>query len=288
MEHALLILIVVGFFAMQAWSTFLSTWLPTIHKKFAGATAQEEELSKTSSAKAPRNDSVVDLMRPLPADICGRIACLAGFQGVAELGTCCKPFQSQFWDSPEVWMALPTNAQLPCPSKASGSSCTGLSASGWDARQDFRRAFFRTDLSRLRSLAAVGRTGVILEESAHVAQGLLPGDLPAEGLGEFIDIAQRCLGAHDPESPNMVLTAERLLRAARRCMELFTEEQLENLEYAYRSVHQLHSLMMTSMKDSHINFLEESYWFDETDNSPDIPADDFTDFYEMCEAESSY
>jgi hypothetical protein len=112
-----------------------------------------------------------------------------------------------------------------------------------------------------------------------VACGLLPEDLDSADLSLFIEIASKSLGAHDPESPRAVSSAERLLRAARRHMELFTEEQLENLEYAYKSVHQLHALMLSSMKDSYQETLEQSFW-----SASSILADDpeFREFQQIC------
>jgi len=195
----------------------------------------------------------------LPGDIFGRIACLSGFQAVGKLGACSKMLQGQVWDSQDVWLALTSGAGLSadCLGRPYYSRPVAL-----QAREIFRRCCFRTDLSRLRSLAAAGRTPPILTEAAHVACGLLPGDLSPSGMDDFIKIASRAIGAHDPESPRAVSTAKCLMRAARRCMELFTEEQLEHLDYAFQNVHQLHALMVSSMERSHESMLEASFWSD--------------------------
>jgi hypothetical protein len=189
------------------------------------------------------------------------------------LGTVCKSLLQQQWDSAEVWQALSVACGLPKTAIIGVSPCS--SCAGRDARETFRRAAFRTDIAQLRSLAMVGRPHDILGEAAHVACGLLPGDLSTRGLAEFIKIATRSLGAHDPESTSAILDAERLLRASRRCMELFTEEQLEHLEYAYKSVHQLHELMLASMRDAHEDWLQQSFWGDP------IAPDDNEDFKAM-------
>merc|ERR1719424_956930 len=187
-------------------------------------------------------------------------------------------------------MALASSSRLLGPGSSSSSS-SGLAtcAAGWDARQAFRRAFFRTDLLCLRSVAAKGRMPPLLEEAAHVICGLLPDDLSPAGVDEYIQIASRALGAHDPESPAAVACAERLLRASRRCMELLTEEQLENLEYSYRMVHQLHALLVSSMRASHEDTLERSLWHGPaTPATPATPAaaTEFTELFELCDGRS--
>jgi len=261
-EHVLLTLLVICYLLTHAWCKLMSGLL------------ERFRADVTSGCRAALTErAVVGLESPLPADICGRIAIHCGHQGVGALAACCKASRGQMWESQEVWMALSTSARLVVD--AMHSSYTGR-----EARETFRRAFFRTDLVCLRSLAKAGRPHRILEEAAHVACGLLPDDLPPAHLDDFIQIASRTLGAHDPESAAAVSSAQRLLRAARRCMELFTEEQLEHLEYAYKGVHQLHALMLSSMKKSYEDILEESFWCD-----PTVPVTneerEFKDFYDL-------
>jgi len=222
-----------------------------------------------SPAKA---GTVTILLCLLPEDLCAQVACLCGFRGVGTLSACCQKLQSQVWESREVWITLSASARL--------TACFARGASARDACEVFRRAAFRTDLVNLRRLAAVGRPLPILEEAAHVACGLLPGDLSLSDLADFIRIASRCLGAHDPESPAANQAAERLLRASRRCMELFTEEQLEHLEYAYKSVHQLHALMISSMQDSYEGLLEHSMWTGPPDPDP-VNSHDFKELFDL-------
>lgn len=271
-EYILVTFFVLSYFAIQAWCKFLSTFPLSAHRKLPAAA----EAVTHEGTPVPMS-ACVGLACPLPADICGRIAVNCGFQGVGVLSACSKNLQGQVWESREVWLALSTAFRLPSAGLAADSAC--LSYAGREAREAFRRAAFRTDLSRLRVLATKGRPQAILEEAAQVACGLLPGDLPHSALADFIQIGSRCLGAHDPESPTAISAAERLLRAARRCVELFTEEQLEHLEYAYKSVHQLHALMLSSMQDSYEDILKQSFWCD-----PTISAEgqEFKDFFDLC------
>lgn len=279
-ENVVLIFFVVGYFIAQVWFKLLSVWLPVRRESSPkeGSASTYEQGGLCSSSLEDDRQTATSIARPLPEDLCGRIAVHCGFQGVGALAASCKIMQLQLWESQEVWLALSMAFRLPSASVAFRSAC--LCCPGRDARDAFRRAHFRTDLAELRALVAVGRPQPILEEAAHVACGLLPGDLPLSGLSDFIQMASRSLGAHDPERLVAIAAAEQLLRAARRCMELFTEEQLENLEYAYNSVHQLHSLMLSSMRNSYEEVLEQSFWQCQS------PADD-QEHRELVEAGSS-
>lgn len=268
-EHILLILFVFGYFLIRALFTCPASMLEAHRARSSRAIGvhSERSVALVPKAKTHRREGspskelcVSELLCRLPEDICGRVACYTAFQGVGSLSGCCKKLQFQVWESREVWMALAASKAL--------AITFPPSTSGEQARDMFRRAAFCTDLSRLRSLAAKGRSQPILEEAAHVACGLLPGDLSLSDLADFIQIGTRCLGAHDPESPAANQAAERLLRASRRCMELFTEEQLEHLEYAHKSVHQLHALMLSSMRDSYEGLLEHSLWTGPPDPDP--------------------
>lgn len=232
---------------------------PASHASVPEARPHRQALCSESSLAKVK--SVNAFSCPLPEDICGRIACLVGFQGVGALSGCDRKLQSEVWDSREVWMSLSVSTDLAI------SFSRNMAAR--DVRDIFRRTTFRTDLSRLRALDKVGRWKPILDEATQVACGLLPGDVDDSDLVDFIKIGSRCLGAHDPESPHAVRTAERLLRASRRYMDLFTEEQLEHLEYAYKSVHQLHALMLSSMQESHEGLLQRSMWAYAPDPEPE-------------------
>lgn len=267
-EHIHLLLFVIGFFLVQALFTWLATHRGAFLIRSSREAVREECVATTSKADASpivpsTEQGINDLVCLLPEDLCGRVACFSGFEGIGALSGCCQQLHLQLWESPEVWMSLSASENL-ATTFAPGST-------GREACDVFRRAAFRTDLTRLRSLAALPRSQPILEEAAHVACGLLDGDLPDADLNDFLQIGSRCLGAHDPESPAANKAAERLLRASRRCVTLFTEEQLEQLEYAYKSVHQLHALMLCSMKDSYEGLLEQSRWTGPPDEDP---ADD--------------
>jgi len=280
-EHILLLLFIIGFFMFQALFAWLKSVLGSHRTRSSREMGVREEsvalVPKANSARSAstsaKAQSVNVLMCLLPEDLCGRVACYCGFQGVGTLSASCKKLQLQVWESREVWMALAATAKL--------ATSFVARCSGREACDVFRRGFFRTDLSRLRSLSSSGRSQPILEEAAHVACGLLPGDLSDSEMTDFVQIGSRSLGAHDPESPAANRAAERLLRASRRCIALFTEEQLEHLEYAYKSVHQIHALMLSSMKDSYEGMLEQSMWTGPPD--PDM-ADDpyFKEFMELC------
>jgi len=272
-KHFLVLLFVIGFFLFQSLFAWLAATLGSRRTRSSRelgvreqsvALVPKADLARSESSPA-KEQSVNVLVCLLPEDLCGRVATYCGFQGVGTLSGCCKKTQSQMWDSREVWMALAASADV-------ATSYTPRTT-GREACDVFRRAAFRTDLSRLRSLSTSGRSQPVLEEAAHVACGLLPGDLSLSDLTDFIQIGLRSLGAHDPESSAANKAAERLLRASRRCMELFTEEQLEHLEYAYKSVHQLHALMLSSMKDSYEGLLEQSMWTDPPDRDLTGPPD---------------
>lgn len=279
-EHALLIFFVIGYFLTRSMFKRLVSFLRTRRTTFATASVMRERsvallpqqanlhYGELSLAKA---DSFTIPLCLLPEDLCAQVACLCGVQGVGALSACCRKLQVQVWESREVWMSLSASAGL--------NARFARAASAHDACEVFRRAAFRTDLENLRRLATANRPLPILEEAAHVACGLLPGDLSPSDLADFIRIGSRCLEAHDPESPVANQAAQRLLRASRRCMELFTAEQLEHLEYAYKAVHQLHALMISSMQDSYQGLLQQSMCA----GPPDAVLADSHDFKELLD-----
>lgn len=276
-ERVLPILFVLGYFA----TGYMCTWLVDFirechakrHRRHAGGCCQESDALSTKATtdgdKAEDTSHPIDDMwtcRSLPEDLCGRISVYCGHEGVGALSACSNGLLEQFWESSEVWYALAANASL-------GNDVLSKTVPA-EARDSFRRGFFRTDMVQLRCLAKAGRSHAILDEAAHVACGLYPGDLEVDDLADFIQIGSRCLGAHDPESSKANRAARRLIGASRRYIEIFTEEQLEHLEYAYKSVHQLHALMLASMSESREASLEQSAWTGLPDTESFADADE--------------
>lgn len=275
-ERVLPFLFVLGYFA----TAYMCTWLVDFirechaerHRKNAGGRCQPADALSTKGAanvdKAENTShQVADMWKCslLPEDLCGRISVYCGHEGVGAISACSNGLLLQFWESSEVWYALSANASL-------GNDILLSMTVPAQARESFRRGFFRTDMVQLRCLAKAGRSHAILDEAAHVACGLYPGDLEVDDLADFIQIGSRCLGAHDPESPTANRAARRLIGASRRYIEVFTEEQLEHLEYAYKSVHQLHALMLASMSESREASLEQSVWagLPDTESTADL------------------
>jgi len=284
----LVLLYILAYFLIRALFAWLaSSWgkrrtlssreTSTISKCSVALVPNDKARTHRSDRSPAKEESAIVLLCLLPEDLSGRVACFCGFQGVGNLSACCQKLQSQVWESREVWITLSASAHL--------TASFARAVSAWDACKVFRQAAFRTDLVNLRRLVTKNRPLPILEEAAHVACGLLPGDLSLSDLADFIRIGSRCLEAHDPESPAANQAAERLLRASRRCMELFTEEQLEHLEYAYKAVHQLHALMISSMQDSYEAQLQNSRMAQMCAGPPDPdPADshDFKELPDLC------
>jgi hypothetical protein len=258
LEHYLLVFFIIGYYIAPIWYKGLQSCLAPGTKCKSKCDEDEDEqweedfVDEEPSPRCSQNALVSSFAFDLPSELRGRIAVHCGFRSLAAVGATCTEWQAQLWESKEVWHALANAANL-------GDCCSNLEH-GWQARSAFRRTIFRIDVPRLQTLSMKGRPHAVLDELVSFAGGLMHGDLTDSEFGEYVRIATRALSAHDPGSAHATSAAERLLRAAHRSMYLYTEEQLERLEYAYKSVHQLHALMMASMQNSYENILEDSFW----------------------------
>jgi hypothetical protein len=255
MEHGLLVFFMLGFFLMRLWYKMIGEWLaPRFDLKGKCHIEDDESLPVISPRTGTSRplDSLADcLIEHLPIELRGQIASYCGLQPLAQLCISCTSMQIHIWDSKEVWHAL---------WNAAGFITLRKDYDAWQAREAFRHAVFRTDLASLHRLATQGNLLQVLEEAGHVACGLMIGDLSDSSTADFVQIALRSLSSHDPANPTMAAAAQRFLRAIRRSMELYTEEQVESLEYAYKSIHQLHDLMVSSMQESYKDMLDDSFW----------------------------
>lgn len=254
LEHYLFVCFIIGYYIAPLWYKWLQSLLAPSAECKRGCSKKDfqEAAPYISTPSCPKPLLVDALAFQLPSEMRGRIASYCGFRALAAVGGTCRALQDNLWERKEVWHALAAGASL-------GDHCNAREEA-WQARAAFRRAIFRIDVPHLQALSMTGRPQEVLDELVHFAHGLMQNDLTDSGFSEFIRIATRALSAHDPANKLATKAAEDLLKVTHRSMDLFTEEQLERLEYAYKSVHQLHALMVASMKDSYEDILEESFW----------------------------
>lgn len=218
-----------------------------------GSAASDSDISAESSQRAtevPPQPSFTQQMVKLPGEIRGKVARPLKLCDLAALCTTCRSFHIQLWDLVDVWRAKAPD----CALSMDRGSC------GEEVREAFRQQSCHLDGARLRSLPPL-RYVAILEEAALMVRGLLPRD-GREVVEELCSLVERALHAHDPASEVAVAAAERFIDAMHRAMPIFTEPQMERVEYAYHSAGQLHKLMVRSMQQRSEDAVWETFWDD--------------------------
>jgi len=197
----------------------------------------------------------VGLVR-LPAELRAELGRTLELASLASWSAASRAVQRWLWDAPELWHALAEDKGL-APLVTRGRAHVGYPMAG--AREAFRHALFRLDGVCLRSLPAYQHLAVF-EEARRVALGLMPQDAGAPVVEDLCAIAERALHSYDPSNTQATLAADRLLSATQRCAGVFTEVQIERLDYACRSTRQFHELVVSAMKESLEQFDQDAFW----------------------------
>mmetsp|Transcript_122192 Transcript_122192/g.222278 ORF Transcript_122192/g.222278 Transcript_122192/m.222278 type:complete len:284 (+) Transcript_122192:139-990(+) len=218
--------------------------------------AESDKCTSTASSgrveQVPSQPSFTQQVARLPGEIRGKVARPLKLCDLAALCTTCRSFHAQLWDLVDVWCATASD----CALSIDRGSC------GEEVREAFRHQSCHLDGTHLRSLPP-HRYVAILQEAALMVRGLLPRD-GKQCVEELCTIVERALHAHDPAQEAAVNAAERFIDAMHNAMAVFTEPQIERIEYAYHSAGQLHTLMVSSMQQRS----EASVWDSFFDDIP--------------------
>jgi len=206
-----------------------------------------EVMVASAGALHVQEREAVGLVR-LPAELRAELGRTLELASLASWSAASRAVQRWLWDAPELWHALAEDKGLaPLVARMAG------------AREAFRHALFRLDGVCLRSLPANQHLAVF-EEARRVALGLMPQDTGAPIVEDLCVIAERALQSYDPSSTQVTLAADRLLAATKRCAGVFTEAQIERLDYACRSTRQFHELIVSAMTERLEQFAQDTFW----------------------------